>query len=124
MAGRLCLETFWVADDKLICRAPPGAGGDTHMHNVDVQLQPALHVQDMPRRLKSAARSIKTVLAETIKAKKPDLVVELVTDQAESERSKKSKGEDNESTDLVVKKAEEQVPTNRTLPLWNPKSET
>jgi hypothetical protein len=94
------------------------------MHNVDVQLQPALHVQDMPRRLKSAARSIKTVLAETIKAKKPDLVVELVTDQAESERSKKSKGEDNESTDLVVKKAEEQVPTNRTLPLWNPKSET
>jgi hypothetical protein len=55
----------------------------------------------MPRRLKSAARSIKTVLTETIKAKKPDMVVELVTGSADS-RSKK--GADSESTDLMIKK--------------------
>ena len=106
LAGRICLESFWVADHQVMCRAPPGAGGYTHMHNIDVQLQPALHVQDMPRRLKSAARSIKTVLTETIKAKRPDMVVELLTGSADSKSKKKS---ESESTDLMVKKAEEQA---------------
>ncbi len=106
LAGRICLESFWVADHQVLCRAPPGAGGYTHLHNVDVQLQPALHVQDMPRRLKSAARTIKSVLADTVQAKKPDLVVELVTASADSASKKQA---DAESTDLMVKKAEEQA---------------
>jgi hypothetical protein len=106
LAGRICLESFWVADHQVMCRAPPGAGGYAHMHNIDVQLQPALHVQDMPRRLKSAARSIKTVLTETIKAKRPDMVVELLTGSADSKSKKRS---ESESTDLMVKKAEEQA---------------
>ena len=67
-------------------------------------MQEAVHVQDMPRRLKSAARSIKTVLTETIKAKKPDMVVELVTGSADS---KSKKGAESESTDLImIKKAQ------------------
>ena len=106
LAGRICLESFWVADHQILCRAPPGAGGDTHLHNVDVQLLPALHVQDMPRRLKSAARGIKSVLAESIKAKKPDLVVELLTGSADGNTKKQAEGE---SAELMVKAAEQQA---------------
>ena len=90
----------------MICRSPPGAGGYSHLHNVDVELQPALHVQDMPRRIKNAARGIKSVLAQTIRAKKPDLVVELVTGSGDGAKSKKKEAE---SMELVVKKAEEQA---------------
>jgi hypothetical protein len=76
----------------------------THTHtHTHTHMQEAVHVQDMPRRLKSAARSIKTVLTETIKAKKPDMVVELVTGSADS---KSKKGAESESTDLImIKKA-------------------
>eukprot|EP00961_Rhodomonas_salina_P201297 2715370-Rhodomonas_salina.1 len=35
LAGRICLESFWVNDNTLLCRSPPGVGGSTSLHHVD-----------------------------------------------------------------------------------------
>mmetsp|Transcript_36121 Transcript_36121/g.56405 ORF Transcript_36121/g.56405 Transcript_36121/m.56405 type:complete len:403 (+) Transcript_36121:95-1303(+) len=98
LAGRLCIETFWVADHTVICRSPPGAGGHTHLHHIDVIVHEAPHVQDMPRRLKNFARGIKAVLKETVQAQ-PDLVLEL---DATANGEKKRK-EQEASKDLAIK---------------------
>ena len=31
LAGRICLESWWVSDQQVICRSPPGAGGYSHL---------------------------------------------------------------------------------------------
>ena len=48
------------------------------------------------------------MLAESVKAKQPDLVVELVTGSSDADKKQKSQAGEG-STDLVVKKAEEQA---------------
>ena len=48
------------------------------------------------------------MLADSVKAKQPDLVVELVTGSSDADKKPKSQAGEP-STDLVVKKAEEQA---------------
>mmetsp|Transcript_6729 Transcript_6729/g.15523 ORF Transcript_6729/g.15523 Transcript_6729/m.15523 type:complete len:950 (-) Transcript_6729:93-2942(-) len=86
LAGRICIESFWVKDSQVLCRAPPGAGGHAYLHTVDVQLHDAVHVQDMPRKLKHAARAVKDKIAESV-SQKPDLVVELINSGTSSQSS-------------------------------------
>ena len=86
LAGRICIESFWVKDSQVLCRAPPGAGGHAYLHTVDVQLHDAVHVQDMPRKLKHAARAVKDKIAESV-SQKPDLVVELINTGSSTQTS-------------------------------------
>jgi len=45
LAGRICLESYWVSDSKVMCRGPPGVGGHSMLHTVDMVLEPTEHVQ-------------------------------------------------------------------------------
>jgi len=45
LAGRVCMETYWMSHRKVLCRGPPGVGGSAMLHTVDVTFEPAEHVQ-------------------------------------------------------------------------------
>uniref|UniRef100_A0A6T7TMM8 PDZ domain-containing protein n=1 Tax=Hanusia phi TaxID=3032 RepID=A0A6T7TMM8_9CRYP len=70
LAGRVCLETYWISDSRVLCRGPPGVGGPAMLHHVDVTFEPAEHVQDMPRSLRKWVRSVLAAKMSTVSAKK------------------------------------------------------
>ena len=69
MGGRICLETYWMSNTQIVCRGPPGVGGPSMLHHVDITFEPAEHVQEMPRRLRSLVRSILQTTAHSVSAK-------------------------------------------------------
>jgi hypothetical protein len=69
MGGRICLETYWMSNTQILCRGPPGVGGPSMLHHVDITFEPAEHVQEMPRRLRSWVRSILQTTAHSVSAK-------------------------------------------------------
>jgi len=58
LGGRICLETYWMSNEKIVCRGPPGVGGPSMLHHVDITFEPSEHVQEMPRRLRNWVRSV------------------------------------------------------------------
>ena len=66
MAGHLCLETYWMSNTQIVCRGPPGVGGPTMLHHVDITFEPTEHIQEMPRRLRSWVRSVLHASSHTV----------------------------------------------------------
>lgn len=72
LAGRICFESYWVSDTKVLCRAPPGVGGQAMLHTIDVQFEPVDHIQEMPRRLRQWAKGVVGTKAKSVPQYKPD----------------------------------------------------
>ena len=69
IGGRICLETYWMSNTQIVARGPPGVGGPSMLHHVDLTFETAEHVQEMPRRLRGMARSVVQASAHSVSAK-------------------------------------------------------
>ena len=69
VGGRICLETYWMSNTQILCRGPPGVGGPSMLHHVDITFESAEHVQEMPRRLRNWVRSVLHKAGHSVSAK-------------------------------------------------------
>jgi hypothetical protein len=69
VGGRICLESYWMSNTQILCRGPPGVGGPSMLHHVDITFETAEHVQEMPRRMRNWVRAVLHKAGHSVSAK-------------------------------------------------------